>query len=127
MHRLPEAATVVNDCCGDAPRKPRGACRIRSRRHGWVWDGRHDPTGGKARYCITPGAALTDLRLNLLQIRILGHIGRYKGWVAIDQAELAHWFGTQRPKVSTAIKKLIALGYMEGLTQSETVVPQAVV
>jgi hypothetical protein len=86
MDDLPDPTSRVNG--SQAPLTKGRAKRLKSPRHGWVWDGRHDPTGGQARYCMTPGPALTDMRLNRLAVGILGHIGRYKGWVALDQGQL---------------------------------------
>jgi hypothetical protein len=69
---------------------------------------------------MTPGPALTDMRVSRLQAAILGHVGRYKGWVALDQGHLARWFGVKRPSVNAAVAALVDLGYVERLTQAQT-------
>jgi hypothetical protein len=60
------------------------------------------------------------MRLSRLQVAILGHIGRFKGWVALDQGHLARWFGVKRPSLNAAVKGVVSLGYVEQLTQAQT-------
>src|SRR5262245_14442851 len=123
MSEMTDLARAVNGARGgDA--QPAKVRRMRSRRHDYIWDGREDP-GTHAHMSIVAGRAATDLCLTPLQLRLLLVVGRYTGWVALDQQRLADQLGVRRQAVSTALSALAdgaggRAPYLERRTQAET-------
>src|SRR5687767_10085658 len=96
----------------NAARPVKGELRHReTRRHGWVWNGCGN-SGRSARHCyVAPGAA-DDATLTRLQLRLLLIIGRFHGWVELDQGDLAEHLGVGRRAVNVALRGVVERGHV---------------
>lgn len=68
------------------------------------------------RLSIIPGRAADDLRLTLLDLRLLCVLGRHtddEGWCYPNQARIAQQLDVARTSVSKAITRLVGAGYVE--------------
>lgn len=76
-----------------------------------------------ARWCQLPPAFVTDLRLTLVHVRLLGYIGRVGksgGWCEFSQKEAAQLFGVTRKSINVAARELVDWGYFKKKSQQET-------
>lgn len=76
-----------------------------------------------SRYSIIPADFVDDARPTLVHYRVIVSLGRRtnrSGWCVISQTKLAGKLGFHRQAVCTAIKELVAWGYVEKKGQADT-------
>lgn len=76
-----------------------------------------------ARYAHVPPRAATDERLTLVHLRMLiliGKVNTKQGWCQLSQKAAADLFGMHRKTVNAAVADLVAWGYVDRRTQTET-------
>lgn len=70
----------------------------------------------KPRFSMVPAGAVTDVRLSMTDIRVLGIMGTFtnnKGWCFPKQEAIAALLKRSRPVVCAALKRLEDCGYVE--------------
>lgn len=77
-------------------------------------------------YSIIPAAFVMDRRMNGSHKDVMMTLGVYstrKGWIRISQTALADKIGCARSTVNRAIRDLVAWGYLEKRTKTDTHMP----